>query len=249
MQLHCFGTAGYHPNEGRHTSAYFLPESNIALDAGSGFFRLEKHIQQDSIDILISHAHLDHVMGLTYLLDASFREKISKIRIWGEEEKVNAIQDHLFNPLLFPARLDAEWNTIKSGDQWEIRGMQLTCKEQEHPGGSLAYRIDWPDGRRLVYATDTTGDTSETHAQWSRQADLLIHECYFTDSESEWAEVTGHSWTSRVAQVVKQSSPKKVLLTHLNPMQDGLPPSDLEAIRAQVVSEVIVAEDHLCVNF
>ena len=133
MQLHCFGTAGYHPNEGRHTSAYFLPESNIALDAGSGFFRLEKHIQQDSIDILISHAHLDHVMGLTYLLDASFREKISKIRIWGEEEKVNAIQDHLFNPLLFPARLDAEWNTIKSGDQWEIRGMQLTCKEQEHP--------------------------------------------------------------------------------------------------------------------
>jgi len=78
MQLHCFGTAGYHPNEGRHTSAYFLPESNIALDAGSGFFRLEKHIQQDSIDILISHAHLDHVMGLTYLLDASFREKISR---------------------------------------------------------------------------------------------------------------------------------------------------------------------------
>ena len=168
MQLHCFGTAGYHPNEGRHTSAYFLPESNIALDAGSGFFRLEKHIQQDSIDILISHAHLDHVMGLTYLLDASFREKISKIRIWGEEEKVNAIQDHLFNPLLFPARLDAEWNTIKSGDQWEIRGMQLTCKEQENPG-DIAYRIDWPDGRRLVYATVSVTPAKPTPSGVVRQ--------------------------------------------------------------------------------
>lgn len=249
MQLHCFGTAGYHSSESRHTSSYYLPESGIALDAGSGFFRLGESLKIDSLDILITHAHLDHILGLTYLLDATLFKRPTCVRIWGEAEKLRAIRDHLFHPLLFPAPLNAEWHEISVGDHWKIGNVDVTCRGQQHPGGSLAYRLDWPTGKRLVYCTDTTGDTSQVHADWSRHADLLIHECYFPDSNSQWAETTGHSWTSRVVEVAKGSQPKQLLLTHLNPSEESLPESEVTKLRQQLDADVVVASDHLCVEF
>ena len=97
MQLHCLGTAGYHPNEDRHTSCYFLPESGIVLDAGTGLFRLAELIETPTLDIVLSHAHLDHVAGLTFLLDVLYQRPVDRLRIWGEKEKLAAIEQHLFS--------------------------------------------------------------------------------------------------------------------------------------------------------
>ena len=92
LRLHCLGTAGYHPNATRHTSCYFLPESGIVLDAGSGIFALPPLVETSSLDILLSHAHLDHTLGLTFLLDVLFQlqsdgRPIDRLRIWGEADK------------------------------------------------------------------------------------------------------------------------------------------------------------------
>ena len=76
MRLHCLGTVGYHPNDSSHTSCYFLPQSGILLDAGTGIFRLAKLIETDSLDVLLSHAHLDHSFGLTFLLDVLFEGRV-----------------------------------------------------------------------------------------------------------------------------------------------------------------------------
>ena len=68
MKLLLLGTGGYHPNQRRHTACLMLPEAGIVLDAGTGFFRVRQHVATPSLDILLTHAHLDHVVGLTYLL-------------------------------------------------------------------------------------------------------------------------------------------------------------------------------------
>lgn len=250
MRLHCLGTVGYHPNESRHTSSYFLPQSGIALDAGTGFFRVTPLLQTDTLDILLSHAHLDHTFGLTFLLDVMYQRPLKAVRIWGTADKLSAIREHLFHELIFPAQLDAEWIPIDDLTQWTIgSSVQLSWRRQHHPGGSVAYRIDWPNGKRLIYATDTSGDTSEAHAEWSREADLLMHECYFRDSSRNWASKTGHTWSSRVAEVANASRPKKLLLTHINPLETADDPVDRESIQRQVSAEVILAEDELVVDF
>ncbi|QDT05685.1 ribonuclease Z [Rubripirellula lacrimiformis] len=256
MRLHCLGTVGYHPNDDRHTSCYFLPESGILLDAGTGAFRLSPLIQTDTLNILLSHAHLDHTFGLTFLLDVLFEAQkrrgkpIEKLRIFGEQEKISAVETHLFHDLIFPAKLDAEWIAIDDQPEFTVEGVQVSWRPQDHPGGSVAYRMDWPDQRkRLVYATDTTGDTSEEHARWCEGADLLMHECYFRDDASEWALKTGHSWTSRVAEVTSLSKPKRLLLTHINPIEESDDPIDIEAIRRSVDAEVTLATDGLTLEF
>ena len=187
MQVHCLGTVGYHPNDSRHTSCYILPAQGVVLD-GTGVFRLAQAVATDEIDLLLSHAHLDHTFGLTNLLDVQFeRPGLKKLRIWGESEKLAAVREHLFHELIFPAPLDAEWCEIDGKQEFAIGNAKVSWRAQDHPGGSVAYRLDWPDGKRLVYATDTTGDTSPEHADWSRDADLLMHECYFRDEAQQWA--------------------------------------------------------------
>ena len=168
MRLHCLGTVGYHPNATRQTSCFFLPESGILLDAGTGIFRLPDLIQTESLDVLLSHAHLDHTVGLTFLLDVLHRRPVNQLRIWAESNKIAAIRDHLFHELLFPAELDAEWMPIDNHPEFAVGdNIQVAWRPQQHPGGSVAFRIDWKSDKRLVYATDTTGDVSEQHSRWS----------------------------------------------------------------------------------
>ncbi len=199
--------------------------------------------------MLLSHAHLDHTIGLTFLLDVLFQRPVERLRIWGESEKIAAVRDHLFHELIFPAPINAEWIAIEDQREFEIGDTKIAWRRQQHPGGSVAYRLDWPGGKRLVYATDTTGDTSDEQTQWSRDADLLMHECYFRDDDEQWARKTGHSWSSRVAEVAAASNPKKLLLTHINPLEMSDDPVDIESIRAKVDSEVFLATDGMTLDF
>ncbi|KAA1257740.1 ribonuclease Z [Rubripirellula obstinata] len=257
MHLHCLGTAGYHPNETRHTSCYFLPKSGIVLDAGSGAFRLADLIETETLDILLSHAHLDHTLGLTFLLDVLYqceqrKHSISTVRVWGEAAKLDAVKNNLLSDLIFPADLACEWRPIDDLPSFAIGDCKVVWRAQDHPGGSVAYRLDWAkddQAKRLVYASDTTGDLSDEHADWSRGADVLLHECYFQNSSATWAEKTGHTWTERVADVAVKSQPKHLLLTHINPLETSEDPVEIEQIRSRLDCEVTLATDHAVIEF
>src|SRR3954451_22666975 len=69
MKLILLGTGGYFPTSRRHTACLMLPEVGVVLDAGSGMCRIGEHLQTEQLDVFLSHAHLDHVSGLTYLVN------------------------------------------------------------------------------------------------------------------------------------------------------------------------------------
>ena len=250
MQLHCLGTAGYHPNSARHTSCYFLPDSGIVLDAGSGMFRLPGLLRGESLDVLLSHGHLDHTFGLTFLVGLLARNSGQQVSIWGEAEKLEAIRTHLFHELLFPVPLTACWRAVDGLEAVQVGGATVTWRRQTHPGGSLAYRLDWSaTGKSLVYATDTAGDHSTEVLEWMANADLLIHECYFRDSEREWAERTGHSWSGRVNEIDRATRPSRLLLTHIDPLCEADDPVGLDGFDRRLSGRVAVARDGLVVDF
>ena len=65
-------------------------------------------------------------------------------------------------------------------------GAVLTHFPLRHPGGSVGYRIDWPD-RSLAYVTDTVAAADADYVEKIRGVDLLIHECNFGDDQPEQA--------------------------------------------------------------
>lgn len=246
MKLLFLGTTGYHPNNRRHTICLMLPELGVVLDAGSGMFRVRDHLQTPTLDIFLSHAHLDHVMGLTFLFDVLHEKDVEKARVHGTPEKLQAIDEHLFSEHLFPVKPPIEYRPLE--DEIELPdGGKLRHFPISHPGGAVGYRIDWPD-RSLGFVTDTTADPSADYIKHIQGVDVLIHECYFRDGNEALAEKTGHSCTSAVAQVAKAANVGRLLLVHMNPLDESDDPVDIQVARS-IFTSVQFAEDGLQIDF
>jgi ribonuclease Z len=252
MKLHCLGTAGYHPSATRHTSCYFIPEASLLFDAGSGVFRLEKLLEQEEISILLSHAHLDHVFGLTFFLDFVATTPLRKIHVYGERIKLEAIQTHLFHELIFPVMPPIEWHPIEDlGAEFSLNGAMCRWFPLDHPGGSVGYRIEWP-GLSLAYITDTTATPQSSYWREIQGVDWLIHECNFSDEWVDLAIKTGHSWTSAVLESVADAGIPRLILVHVNPLSGENDPVGLAQATANLPrntpSQIVVASDSLVID-
>ena len=79
MKLLLLGTVGYHPNDRRQTACLMIPELGLVFDAGTAAYRIKNYLETDTLDIFLSHAHLDHVVGLTFLFDVVSGHKVERI--------------------------------------------------------------------------------------------------------------------------------------------------------------------------
>jgi ribonuclease BN (tRNA processing enzyme) len=222
------------------------------LDAGTGLFRASSLIQKESLDILLSHAHLDHIFGLTFIFDILATTPLNRVRVYGERKKLDAVQKHLFAELLFPVKPPIEWIPVEDQlSPFMIGDTQIRWFPLEHPGGSIGYRLDWP-AVSLAYVTDTTSRSDSAYWREVEGVDWLVHECNFTDQEQEFAELTGHSWSSAVLKNARQAKVSRLILTHINPLLAGKDPLNLSTTTASHLNgspeQLIVAEDRLIVK-
>lgn len=247
MKAEFLGTAGYHPSETRHTSCVYLPDAapdgGFVLDAGTGFFRLAQRPLPKRLDIFLSHAHLDHVVGLTYLLDVLLGRQCN-VTVWGLQPTLDTVCSALFDSPLFPLPFEHTMQTIEVGEVFELCGAQVSTFPLTHPGGSLAYRFDWPN-RSLAYITDTAGDGR--YLDFIRGVDLLIHERNFSDDLHEVADASGHCTSEAVARVARQADVQKLALTHFNPLSQT-DPAEEDQLYAEFPN-AIFAHDGLTLEF
>ena len=199
MKLVVLGSTGYHPNELRQTACFMLPELGIVLDAGTGMFRVRDWLTTPTLDIFLTHAHLDHVIGLTFLFDVLYGHESTAVTVHADADKLAAIEEHLLSPLLFPVKLPCRFEPLDGAVELPGGG-RLTYFALEHPGGTVGYRLDWPD-RSLAYVTDTIARPGAAYLESIRDVDVLLHECYFPDSHQQMANLTGHSHTTPVAEL------------------------------------------------
>lgn len=246
MQLALLGTAGYHPNESRHTACFMLPEVGVVLDAGTGFFRVGPRLMTDELDIFLTHTHLDHVVGLTFLFDVLCGREMKRVDVHADAVKLATVEDHMLHKLLFPVDLPCKYRPL-AGPVALAAGGTLTSFALSHPGESVGFRLDWP-GHSMAYVTDTVADPAANYVERIRGVDLLVHECNFTDDLRERAILTGHSHTTPVAQVAKQAEVGQLMMVHVNPLVDGDDPIGLDIARA-IFPRTTVARDNMLVEF
>ena len=216
MKCVILGSTGYHPNGSRHTACYFLPEFGIVLDAGTGFYRIGDYLRTDGLDIFLSHAHLDHVIGLSYLSDVLAQHPLREVRVHGEPDKLDAVEQHLFSELLFPERPPCRFVPMPSSMLLPGGGRMETCLLR-HRGGSLGFRLTWKD-RSMAYITDTVASADAPYRDLVRGVNLLIHECYFPDAQQSHAARTGHSTPTGVAELASEAGVGRCVLVHINPL-------------------------------
>lgn len=218
MKLICLGTSGYQPSETRHTSCYFIPEIGVMFDAGTGMFRARQRLKRPHLDILLSHAHLDHIVGLSFVLGWRELNGLESIHVYGEAAKLASIRENVFSSHIFPIMPPIQWRELPA----EYSPFTLHCGAkvrwwgQTHPGGSVGYRLDYGE-HSLAYVTDTTARNTDPYLSQLKHVQLLIHECNFDDSQQKMAELTGHSCLSDVLDRARDCNVRKLALVHTNP--------------------------------
>jgi ribonuclease BN (tRNA processing enzyme) len=215
---------------------------------------------QNSLTILLSHAHLDHIVGLTFLIDVLAVTPLKRIRLFGEAAKLDAVRDHLYHRLLFPVDPPMEFHALPSSsgsmeidiDTEAPKSLGDTFKATwfplEHPGGSLGYCIEY-GGKKLAYITDTLARVDADYLKRVTGADLLLHECYFGNDNQELSKKTGHSWLDEVAGVVRATAPKQTALIHINPLAEILGNGFELSDQHRSELNMFVAEDEMQIDF
>lgn len=235
------GINGFIPSFGRQTMSFLLltEKEALLLDAGTGVSRLLeptiKNLLQpyDCLNIILSHYHLDHVIGLSYLPGIWMR---GIIRIYAPgrpfvEAEPDQAFSRLLQPPLYPRRFEdfpipVEILPTKS-EFLKIGNLSIQLHGQNHPGGSVGVRI----GDEIAYVTDTPVEkATQTFVQGVK---LLLHEVWLTDEEAkeEEEERKKHSYLSGVAQIAKHAKMESLMPVHHHPKR-------LDADIHQLVREI-----------
>ena len=199
----------------------------VVLDCGSGMRPLGASLLPEppaEIDVLLTHMHLDHVMGLGFF-GPLFMNKT--LRIWGPRLGDVPLADRLaayLGPPLFPMPFADIPVTLEvtevERDTWQIGGLTVTSAPVQHPGGALGYRLE-EGGRSLVFIPDNElGLDADAGVELATGADVLLHDAQYTDAEYPSKVGWGHSSLSDFAAFVQRTEPARALMFHHDPAHD-----------------------------
>jgi ribonuclease Z len=246
MKLVLLGSGGYFPNGRRHTACMFLPEVGVVLDAGSGMCRIGRYLETDRLEVFLTHAHLDHIAGLTYLVNVAPRDVVGRTVVRGDAAKLAAIQEHLFAQAIFPLSPPFRFEPL-AGACPLPGGGNLNSFPLKHPGGSLGFRLDWP-GHSMAYVTDTVADVNADYVANIRGVDLLVHEAYFANDVSDLQRMTGHSSLRSAAAVAAAAQVGQLVVVHIDPQIEDDRAFDLPSARA-IFENVALGVDEMELQF
>ncbi len=91
---------------------------------------------------------------------------------------------------------------------------------------------------KVVYPGDTA--PCDTVPTFSRGANLLIHECTYTNDSKQYYNTLKHSTLPDVLQVIKLAGPWRTVITHLS---RGIDRNYLESMKQH--DRIVMAEDHM----
>lgn len=247
------GTNGFFPSHGRQTMSFLVESEDrlLLLDAGSGAARLgesaiaERIRDHAALDVLLTHYHLDHVIGLSYLSAVWGRP----VTIWGPGTPLVDAEGpdelgRLIAPPFFPKRL-AEMKELLTlhayrERQLEIGPFRLRLRRQPHPGGSVGVRL----ADRLAYVTDTEED--ERTVSFVAGVGTLLHEVWFLERETrvEGFRAAGHSSTTGVAGIADRAGVGRLVPVHHHPMRDAGGVSEVvDELAFAATCEVLLARE------
>lgn len=224
MQLIILGSGTSIPLNDRASPslALFIDNKPIVLDMGPGALRQltkagldHERIQQ----IFITHFHPDHTADLIHLLFATKTPSILKRRKpfvisgpKGLKLLVASLQETYKNWITLPAEImKIEEFETGSKTKREYDGFRIIAGPTNHTSHSLAYRVETPSGKSVVYSGDT-GFCDEI-VDLAGGVDLLILECSFPDKE----EVEGHLTPSQAGNIARLANVRQLLLIHFYP--------------------------------
>jgi phosphoribosyl 1,2-cyclic phosphodiesterase len=222
--------------------------TRLILDAGTGIRNLGLSLDEPAADfhILLTHLHLDHIQGLLFF--APLFNPDSKITIWGPMAPDGPLQDRIARYLSAPLA-PVEVRELPSHPdfrncpttEWKLGSARITAQAVNHRGPTLGFRIADEAGV-LCYIPDhepaLAGPLDALESSWisgyglARGADLLLHDCQYTDVEYPYYVGWGHSSVGDALRFGRRAEARRVVLFHHDPLHSD---DDLDNVQRAAI--------------
>jgi phosphoribosyl 1,2-cyclic phosphodiesterase len=248
---------------GGHTACVEIRcgERLFIVDAGTGIAALGAELgpsAPETIDILFSHLHLDHIGGLPFFKPALLsRTRVIRTYCGNlDGDSAMAPLERLFSPPLFPVRLGQlpaqfEHTGFKAGETLTFEdGAVVQTHSLNHPGGATGYRFSH-GGRSVCYISDL-----EHSEPWPdpdlmafvRNTDLMIYDGMFSENEYPNCRGWGHSTWHKGVELAQAAGVKALAIFHLYPGHDDASIKAAEAEMQVLMPTAFVARERQSVS-
>ncbi len=247
MQVTFWGVRGSIPTPGEFTRRYGGNSSclevrhpglpPLVLDCGTGARALGARLVAErgrELHLLFTHLHLDHVFGLPFfapIYTPGYRNQIyvPAASVEHARERIGGYMGGVLHPSrLSDVDSQVEVHSVRAGRPFEPGGWRVTPVALNHPGGSLAYRVE-AGSQCFVYVTDTSpfsrpdeglsmGEPA-TRAELRmasvlRGADLVVYDTMYTREEYLEKMTWGHSYPEYAVALCREAAVRNLILFH-----------------------------------
>jgi phosphoribosyl 1,2-cyclic phosphodiesterase len=224
--------------------------SILVFDAGTGIRDLGVALAgvRDEIHILLTHLHLDHIMGLLFfgpLFDPAVR-----VTVWGPPAPGAGLRSRLARFLSAPLSpieirdlpAHVEFRTLPP-DPVRLGSATIEAELVNHRGPTLGYRVTDGDAvlaylpdHEPALGQDLLGDAPEwiSGLRLAAGASLLIHDAQYTPEEYAGTLGWGHSMVPDTLAFAHRCDAERLALFHHDPTHDD---ADLDEIGAEAELE------------
>lgn len=209
-----------------HSLTGFVIDGRLAVDAGPLGSVGTMEEQGAILDVLLTHAHIDHVAGLPVFLDNVYRLADRCPAVHGLPHTLAAVQSDIFNDRLMPdfvsmsKRMEPflSFQPITPDRPFAVGPYTVTPIPLKHTIPTVGYLID-DKTSALAILTDTgpVPEVVAAVARWPRLRAVFM-ECSYPNRLTELAATTWHQTTGQfcaAAQLIPPTVP--VYAVHVKP--------------------------------
>ena len=218
MEVRLLGTGGWLPSDERETACIYVRSGPdlLLLDAGTGARRLitEPDLLEgvERLHVVLSHFHLDHVMGLAALAGLELEREIWMPARLLAGLPATEVLERLVGPPFFTGTDEVGTPRELDSDR-ELGPFRVEIRVQPlHPGKTIAVKVDG----RLAYCTDTAYDSE--NVEFSRGVSILLHESFWP---GERTDDPGHTAAGQAGRLAAEAGVERLVLVHINPEGGG----------------------------
>ncbi len=247
MLVYFIGTGGGGSPGSRRWRASTLLELRNALilvDCGVGcHYRLSDKGYLTDIDaVFVTHAHMDHFLGLPELLFQAHMEGRRKhLTIYapeGVEESIRAAGPHLYTNIGFKFTV----KPLRSELSVKIGSNEIRVFNACHRIEAYALRIEGDDEPSLGYSGDTA-EPCEQILKGLEGVEVLIHEATCSNKYSDVCHKYAHTTNSEAVETAEKLRAQILILNHIDEFYNSDLREEVRELRKRFKGKLIIPDD------
>jgi cAMP phosphodiesterase len=230
----------------------FVIDDRVAIDAGSLAMATTPEQKQNIRDVVLTHAHLDHIAGLPLFIDDLFSTLENPVRVFAAPEVVEILERDIFNWDVYPRFSELQnkfgevlqYETFADGKEFAAAHLRIKAVKVNHKVPTVGFIIC--DGSSKIAVSSDTAQMDEFWQALNEEKNLsaLLIECAFPNELEDLAcashHLTPRGLKNELAKFKHENCP--VYVINLKPMYHEKIVGELEDLKIKNLKILRVGE-------